>query len=136
MRMLSAAALAAALMLAACGGTASTPTSPDGGATTQTLTGNVSAYGTASHSVEAARAGTLTVTLTWAGPADLDLYLTPIDCTEYPPDGCLIMVRSTASSGNREQIEWPAAANERLKIWIDNFSPSLSADYTIVASIH
>lgn len=134
MRMLSAAALAAALGLAACGG--STPTSPDGGESTQTLTGSVSAYGTASHSVEAARAGTLTVTLTWAGPADLDLYLTPIDCTEYPPDGCLIMARSTASSGNQEQIAWPAGASDRFKIWIDNFSPSLSANYTIVASIH
>lgn len=125
-------ALAAGLALSACGG--STPTSPDGGATTQTLTGSVSAYGTASHSVEAARTGTLTVTLTWAGPADLDLYLTSIDCTGYPPDGCLILARSTASSGNQEQIEWAAAANERFKVWIDNFSPAISSDYTVVAS--
>ena len=129
----TAAVLAVVLAAAACGG--NTPTSPDGGDSTQTITGSVSAYGTASHSVEAARAGTLTVTLTWTGPADLDLYLTSIDCTEYPPDGCLILARSTASSGNREQIEWTAASTDRFKIWIDNFSPTISSDYTVVASL-
>lgn len=125
-------ALAAALAVAACGG--STPTAP-GGDSTQTITGSVSAYGTTSHSIEAARAGTLTVTLTWTGPADLDLYLTAIDCEGYPPDGCVILASSTSSSGNREQIEWTAAAGERFKVWVDNFSPTLSTSYTVVASL-
>lgn len=127
-------AIAAALALAGCGG-GTTPTTPDGGEATQTLTGTVAGYGTASHSVEAARAGTLSVTLTWSGAADLDLYLTPIDCTGYPPDECLIVARSTASTGNREQIEWAAAANERFKIWIDNFSPTTSASYSVVVTL-
>ncbi|OFW08768.1 MAG: hypothetical protein A3H96_04820 [Acidobacteria bacterium RIFCSPLOWO2_02_FULL_67_36] len=133
MRVLAAAcALAFVLAAAACGGS---PTSPGGGDSTQTISGSVSAYGTTSHSIEAARAGTLSVTLTWTGPADLDLYLTPIDCDGYPPDNCVILASSTASSGNSERIDWSPAASERFKVWVDNFSPTLSTSYTIVAAL-
>ncbi len=127
-------ALVATVTLSACGG-ATTPTTPSGGSDTQTITGSVGAYGTASHSVQAARAGSLTVTLSWSGNADLDLYLTPIDCTGYPPDACDILVRSTASSGNQEIVEWPAVANQQFKVWIDNFSPTTSTSYTVVATL-
>lgn len=80
--------------------------------------------------------GKFTVTLTWSGSADLDLYLTPVDCTGYPPDACLIYARSQASVGNRETIEWTAGANERFRVWVDNFSPTTPATYTIVAAVN
>ena len=127
------AAAVAALWLAGCG--SSSPVAPEGQGSAQNFTGSVAAYGTTSHAVVVTRAETLTVTLTWAGGADLDLYLTGIDCTGYPPDNCLILARSTASSGTREEIQWPAAANDRFKIWVDNFSPTAASDYTVVTAV-
>jgi len=130
------AAIAASLLLTACGSSSSSPTSP--GAPTgqpQTATGTVAAYGTSSQDIQVTRAGTLTVTLTWSGGVDLDLYLTRSDCTGYPPDACLILARSTASAGTKEEIQWSAAADDRLKVWVDNFSPTSSADYTITTVV-
>lgn len=136
-RVVRMAVAAAALWLAACGGTSSSPTSPGAptGAT-ETVTGSVAPYAFTSHLIQVARTGTLTVTVTWTGSTDLDLYLTKDDCTGYPPDACLILVRSTASSGNQEKILYPATADNRYKIWIDNFSPTQSVDYTITTVVN
>lgn len=134
MRALFVAALAS--LLVACGNNTTAPATvqqPTG--QTQMLNGQVSAYGFTSHAIEIFRGGTLTVTLMWAGGQDLDLYLTPVTCSGYPPDSCLIYARSTASGGNEERIEWTVAANEQFRIWIDNFSPSAAASYSVVAAV-
>lgn len=125
---------AAALLLAACGDSPTEPTEPPPpSGKPETMTGNVGPYDVSSHPLEILRNGTLTVTLTWTGPADLDLYLTALECTGYPPDECLIYSRATAVTGNQEAIEWPVAAGEKYKVWIDNFSPTTSAAYTVTA---
>jgi hypothetical protein len=130
------AALAASLLLTACGSSSSSPTSPEAPTgQPQTVRGNVTPYGTSSHDIQVTRAGTLTVTLTWSGGVDLDLYLTRSDCTGYPPDASLSLARSTATAGNKEEIQWSAAADDRLKLWVDNFSPTAAADYTITTVV-
>jgi hypothetical protein len=131
------AAVLAAAALTACGGGAAAPTSPEPPTgETQTVTGSVAPYDIASHLIQVTHAGTLTITTTWTGGSDLDLYLTRDDCTGYPPDACRILVRSTASSGNQEKIQWTAAAGDRYKIWIDNFSTTAGVDYTITTEVH
>ena len=116
-----------ALLAAACGGKA--PTAPSAPSTT--INGTVAAYGTSSHDVEMATGGTVTITLTWTANVDLDLYLTDNQCSGYPPDRCFILAQSIQSAGRREEITWPVKQQERYKIWVDNFSPGLAADYTI-----
>ena len=121
-----------ALLAAACGG--NTPTSPGNGGTPNTpttLAGSVSAYGLVNHDHAPTASGQLTITLTWSGAADLDLYLTAPTCTGYPPDACVLLARSTASTGNREQVTITATAGTALRLWVDNFSRSTSAAYTI-----
>lgn len=125
-------AAGAFLGASACANT-STSTSPSAPAIT--FTGSVAPYGTSSQTIEAATAGTLTLTLTWNGNVDLDLYLTDDLCSGYPPDACSILTRSTASSGNHEEVTWPVKKQQRFKVWADNFSPNAGADYTVVAVI-
>lgn len=47
----------------------------------------------------------------------------------------MILVRSTASAGNSERVEWPGKQKERVVLWVDNFSPSQAVDYAIVTTI-
>ncbi len=135
MRRLAGTLIAAATLAAtACGDLF--PSSPTGPSSPDvTITASVGAYDIASHAIQFAQDGTFNATLTWSGGADLDLYLTPVDCTGYPPDACVILARSTASSGNSEKVEWQGKANEQYRIWVDNFSPTSSVSYTIVAGI-
>jgi len=124
------------LAAAACGGGSPTaPGPPAGGGTpaTSTFAGTVAAYAITSHPHTVTRAGTLTVTLTWTAQADLDLYVTTSTCTGYPPDACVILARSTASTGQREEVVLPVAANAALTLWVDNFSPNTSAPYGLTA---
>jgi ABC-type glycerol-3-phosphate transport system substrate-binding protein len=135
-RVLAAASLG--LVAAACGG-GSSPTSPgpSGGGTPQptTITGSVAAYAITSHTYTAAQAGTLTVSLTWTSQADLDLYVTASTCTGYPPDACVILARATTSSGQREDVSMPVAANTALIFWVDNFHPQTAATYSLTAVV-
>jgi len=123
------------LAAAACGGGAPTAPGPAGGGASTTLSGSVAPYAITSHAHAAAQAGTLTVTLTWTAQADLDLYVTASACTGYPPDACVILARSTASSGQREEVTLPVTANSALKLWVDNFSPQTAAAYSITATL-
>ena len=128
--------LAAGLCLATagCGGAPTAPGPPAGGGTpsTSTVTGSVAAYAITSHPHTVTQAGTLTVTLTWAAQADLDLYVTTSTCTGYPPDACVILARGTTSSGQREEVSLSVAANTALTLWVDSFSPTTPASYTLV----
>ncbi len=134
-RLARAAVAAAALAAAACGDLfpASSPTGPS--SPEVTITASVGPYDISSHAIQFAQDGTFSAMLTWSGGADLDLYLTPFDCSGYPPDTCVILARSTASSGNSEKVEWQGKANEQYRVWVDNFSPTSSVSYTIIASI-
>lgn len=125
------------LSAAACGGGSPTSPGPTPGPTTQTetLTGTVATYGIASHAFQASLAGTLTATLTWTAAADLDLYLTRSDCTGYPPDACVILARSTASTGAREEVTLTVASGDRLLVWVDNFSTALPAPYSATVTV-
>lgn len=130
MRRLSA-VLSLIVAMVGCGGTS--PTSP-GSPTVSTYAGTVSAYGLASHPHTASGAGTATVSLTWTGGADLDLYVTGASCTGYPPDACVVLARSTASSGSREEVSMVVAAGQSLTLWVDNFSTQAGVAYTLTVS--
>ena len=116
------------LAAVACGGGAPTAPGPPTGST-QTFTGSVALYAITSHAHTVAQAGTLTVTLTWTAQADLDLYVTASACTGYPPDACVILARSTASSGQREEVTLPVTAGAALKLWAKDL-PAGAADPT------
>jgi hypothetical protein len=118
--------LAAMLLvpLLACGDDTTGPGVPY----TQTLNDNVTAFGTTSHNVTAVRAGTMTITLTWVGPADLDLYLTNRNCTDI--DDCTVYDESIAASGNSEAVSKNVTKDELLKLWVDSFHGS-SVAYTL-----
>lgn len=128
-------------LTAASGCSSSTPESPTAPSTpapvssTTTLTGTVAAYGTASHDYTPARIGTLTATLTWTATADLDLYVTAASCTGYPPDACALLARSTASSGQREEVTLTLRNSGALKVWIDNFHPTTSVPYAVAVAL-
>lgn len=111
----------------------STPPAPV--SSTTTLTGTVAAYGTTSHDYSPARTGTLTATLTWTGTADLDLYVTASSCTGYPPDACALLARSTASSGQREEVTLTLRSTSSLKVWVDNFHPTMTVPYTLAVTL-
>lgn len=108
------------------------PPPPPGGS--PTFTGRVNGLDIVSHEVTASRDGTLVVTLSWTGSVDLDLYLTATDCSGYPPDACTILVRSVRDSGTSEEVSRTVRANERYKVWIDNFS-NAGADYQVFVEI-
>jgi len=61
--------------------------------------------------------------------------VTASTCTGYPPDACVILARSTASSGQREEVVLPVTANTALTLWVDNFSPQTAATYSIAATL-
>lgn len=127
--------LASGLLLAAaaCGGGAPTAPGPPSTGTSATFTGTVAAYAITSHPHTVSQAGTLTVTLTWTAQADLDLYVTTSTCTGYPPDACVILARSVATSGQREEVALPVGANTALTVWVDNFSATTTASYGLTA---
>lgn len=139
---LGAVALVAVLLVsAACGGnapTAPTPSptpTPTPSPSAVTITGTVSAYAIASHEVNGPAGRTLAVTLTWTTGVDLDLYLTDIECTGYPPDRCHVLARSTASTGQREEVTWPVTQAARFKVWVDNFSRTSSSAYSLEVAV-
>ncbi len=125
--------LAAGLLIAGCSDLFP-PTAP-GGPSDVTITGSVEPYDVTSHVIQFGRDGTFSATLTWSSRADLDLYLTPADCSGYPLDNCIVFARSTSSTGNSEHVEWQGRANEQYRVWVDNFTPGATVAYSIAASI-
>lgn len=121
-------AMAVVFLSTACG--SASPTAPGGTAAT-TFTGTIAPFGILSHTHTPTRSGTATVTLTWTGAADLDLYVTAATCTGYPPDACQLMARSVGTTGQREEVTVPVTGGQALALWIDNFSPSISAAYAV-----
>jgi hypothetical protein len=133
-------ALAAAIMAAgvagsACGGggngnggvggnggpAAPTPNPQD--PNVQTINGSVPSFAYNEHQLNISRNGNLTVTLTWQGPTDLDLYLTSGDCADvYGTNACDRLVVSDQLTGNSESVARAVQSGERYKIWVDNFT--------------
>jgi hypothetical protein len=97
-----------------------------------TFTGSVAPYAIVSERLTPTSGGTHTVTLTWTGTADLDLYVTAASCTGYPPDACTLLARATSSAGVREEVTVTAVAGTPLLLWVDNFSATTTAAYTMV----
>jgi hypothetical protein len=137
--MRSAVVLSLVCLGAACGGSSSSPSAPTppGGTTptTTTLTGSVAGYATASHAFTPSQSGSLTATLTWTAAADLDLYVTAASCTGYPLDSCVILARSIASTGTREETTLSVTSGTALLLWVDSFTPATAASYTITAIV-
>lgn len=122
MRHLTAAAGILALLVA-CGCGKSSPSAPAPPEPfNQTLTGTVSSFGFTQHPLSAARAGNMTLTLTWQTTADLDLYLTSSTCNQYPNGSCQILAASDRAVGSSEVITRTVTSGESFKFWIDNFS--------------
>jgi hypothetical protein len=135
-RRLLVALLTASATATACGG--SSPTSPP--VTTPpvtpqaavTFTGSVAPYAIVSERHTPTVGGSQTVTLTWTASADLDLYVTAASCTGYPPDACTLLARSTSSTGTREEVTVTVVAGTPVLLWVDNFSTTATAAYTVV----
>ena len=135
---LALALVAITLTGAACGGDGDgnpTNPSPTQDPTFQTLTGTVGSFEYASHPLNASRSGNLTVTLTWQGSGDLDLYLTANTCGNiYGDSACPRLAVSDQIVGNSETISRPVQSGEQFKIWVDNFALASQA-YTITVDI-
>src|SRR5687768_1238300 len=87
----------------------------------QTLTGTVGSFEYVSHPLTASRAGNLTVTLTWQGSSDLDLYLTASTCPDiYGSSACAPFAVSNQLIGNSEAVTRAVQSGEQFKIWVDN----------------
>lgn len=129
-------ALCLALVTAvACG--KGSPTSPSRNtAYSETLTGTVSAFGSTRHSLSIPKSGNLTLRLSWSDPVDLDLYLANAGCTSlYPRSNCGIVAQSDATGTSSETVARTVSAGEQFSIWVDNFSVSRSATYTLTLTI-
>jgi hypothetical protein len=122
----------AVLLSAACGSDSTGPEQPF----EQTITGQVAAFGTTSHAVTPPRGGTFRAVLTWQVAAvDLDLYLTDASCSVYPVGNCTILAESSALTGTTETVQHTVTAGQQLKLWVDNFSTTQSASYSVAVSV-
>jgi hypothetical protein len=90
--------------MAGCGG-GSSPSSPTQQPFSQTVAGSVGVFGTVAHSIgPVPRGGAMSVTVTWTGGADLDLYLTnPVapSSRSSPRVSCTAAFRWICESGAR-----------------------------------
>jgi hypothetical protein len=101
----------------------------------QTLTGTVGSFEYVAHPFNASRTGNLTITLTWQGSSDLDLYLTANSCGNiYGDSACPRLAVSDQSVGNSETISRAVQSGEQFKVWVDNFA-TVSQTYTLTADI-
>jgi hypothetical protein len=124
-----------ACLASACGGDGNGVTGPSNTPFSQTVTGTVSTFGWTRHPLTAARAGQMTVRLTWTNAgADLDLYLAPTSCTDPYASGCTVLARSDAGSGTSEQVQRTVAAGESFNVFVDSFS-SGPQSYSLLVTI-
>jgi hypothetical protein len=124
-----------AVLIAGCGGGNGGPTNPsppgNDDPAFQTMTGNVGAFEYVAHLYSPSRAGNLTITLTWQGPSDLDLYLTAGACQDvYGANACSRLAVSDQIVGNSETISRAVQSGEQFRVWVDNFATSSQA-YTL-----
>jgi hypothetical protein len=124
--------LVLALLIGACGSKSSdgdggtnppgpSPSPTPGDPVTDNVNGNVAAFAYVSHSLNVSRDGTLTVTLTWQGAADLDLYLTAGTCPDvYGTNACERLAVSDQATGNSEVVSRAVRSGEQYKVWVDN----------------
>jgi hypothetical protein len=122
------------LFLVSCGG-GSSPTSSTPQPFHQTMTGTVGVFDIVQHQLNIPRQGNMTVSLTWNQNADLDMYLTSSTCNSYPPSSCSMLATSNNLGAARETITRTVQSGETYKLWVDNFSHSLTANYTIDLTI-
>jgi hypothetical protein len=101
----------------------------------QTLTGTVGSFEYVSHPLTTSRSGNLTITLTWQGSGDLDLYLTAGNCPDiYNANACARLAGSDQIVGNSESLTRAVQSGEQFKIWVDNFA-LVSQAYTLTIDI-
>ncbi|HUG39585.1 MAG TPA: hypothetical protein VMM12_03830 [Longimicrobiales bacterium] len=101
----------------------------------QTITGTITASEIISHTVTAPREGTLRAVLTWPdGQVDLDLYLTAVGCTGYPPQDCTLLDSSDSFTGTQETVSGSVTPGQQSKLWVDSWSAEDSG-YTIEVTI-
>jgi hypothetical protein len=86
------------------------------------MAGTVSSFGLVQHSVSITGSGNMTLTLSWQGGGDLDLYLTGSSCNAYPLTDCQVLAASDRSAGSSEIIVRTVSSGEQFKVWVDNFS--------------
>jgi hypothetical protein len=123
--------LAAALsMLTAC----SDSSGPDDDEFNETTTGTVASLDVDGYDFTAPRSGLLTVTLTWSGGNDLDLYLTDDSCLDPYDESCDYLDESDAFTGNSETVSYSVDEGDDLRVWVDNFDEG-SVNYTLKVNI-
>jgi len=138
--------LGAALFVnAACGGggriqtpTAPSPSPPSTPAqpVSGMFRGTVDAFQVQRQVWTAPQTGTATITLTWSGPADLDLYLAPESCASlYPKNACNPLTSSTSASGTRESVSSAVQAGQRLVVFVDNLDVARSQAYAVTTEV-
>jgi hypothetical protein len=115
------------LSAAACGGKGgNSPTSPSSpsqsGPTTQSMSGTVPSLGYLYHPISITGNGNMTLTLSWQGGGDLDLYLTSASCNDYPLTNCQVLAVSDNAQGGSEIIVRSVFPGEQFKVWVDNWS--------------
>jgi hypothetical protein len=140
-KILTSAVLAmAVLSLAGCSGDdngdGDNPNAPSSQPFTTTITGNVAAFAVARHAFTAPRAGSMRLTLTWTGSADLDLYLAPSTCQNLFPLGqCGVLAESDAATGNQEVVTRTVANGDNYAIFVDSFAATGANAYSIAVRI-
>jgi len=112
-----------------------TPTPTPGEPVSDSVNGTVGPFGYVPHLLNVSRDGTLTVTLTWQGSTDLNLYLTAGTCADvYGQNACERLAVSDQVSGNSEMVTFTVRSGEQYKIWVDNFAQT-SQTYVVQIGI-
>ena len=124
----------ALLALTGCGG--KSPTSPSVQPYHQTVSGSVDVDGITFHPVgPLPRSGSMTVTLTWSGGSDLDLYLTNADCSAANVDACTVYASSTSTVSGRESVTRQVNQGDTYRAFVLNYDVSRSVSYQLTLDI-
>lgn len=129
-------AVGIALTLSACGGGgSSTPTAPSAPPPptffNQSVTGSLGAGFGAPHSMFVTRPGNATITLSWPGSADLDVFLTDAGCTDiFQQRTCQRFGTADSVNQNPERITMTVNPSQ-FNVWVVNASRATSANYTL-----
>jgi hypothetical protein len=109
------------------------PPPPASGPFTQTISGAADRFEHAFHDFTAPRAGTATITVSWAsGRDDLDLALSAATC-RIDEVGCPTIAEALDTAqvdGTSEQVSTELTEGQAVRIWVSNFRPRLTS-YTV-----